>query len=167
MAKIPKLNSVSRITNRQKKGVANLLSGDYPTKKAALMDAGYTSKGSVSRNPATFMRQKGVQKYVKLLDKESRRVFNGQGIEKKVIEVYVDGLQATKLFGKNAVKHPDFLARKAYADRISPMVGIEGGDKGGGDQNQYNFFMFSNQEKNDFNKDFAKFVKDRVRPSGT
>jgi len=167
MAKIPKLNSVSRITNRQKKGVANLLSGDYPSKKAALVAAGYTSPASVSRNPATFMRQKGVQKYVKLLDKESRRIFNGQGIEKKVIEVYVAGLKATKLFGKNAVKHPDYLARKAYADRISPMVGIEGGDKGGKDQNQYNFFMFNNQEKNDFNEAFGKFVKNHFKPSGT
>ena len=151
-------------TDRQKRGVKNILSGKFKNKKEALMAAGYSD--SVARKPADFVRSPSVQKYLQLLDVESRKKFNGQGIEDKVIEVYTEGLSATKLFGKNAKEHPDWLARKAFADKIGGMLGIGGSDQGGGDNNnQYNFFMFGKEEKEEFNEAFGEFVKNHNKSS--
>lgn len=148
-------------TDQQKDGVKAILSGKYVTRTEALRSVGYKT------GPGTFMKSTGVQKYLKMLDVESKRRFNGRGIEDKVVDTYVEGLEATKLYGKNAIKHPDYLARKAFADKIGGMLGIGGTDDGGGDKNQYNFFMFGQEEKQEFNEAFGEFVKNQTKKSST
>lgn len=157
---------IIKTSRRQKDGVKNILSGKYPSKAKALLAAGYSS--ATAHKPARFVAMDGVQKYLKKLDKESRRIFDGKGIEDKVIEVYTGGLGATKLYGKNAKEHPDWLARKAFADKIGGMLGMGGSGEGPGtNNNQYNFFMFKNEEKEEFNSAFGGFVKNYFKNSKT
>ena len=153
-------------TELQKKGVENIMSGDFQSRPKALEGAGYSKKSS--KKGSDWVKQAGVHKYVELLDKESIRKYGKEnGIRAKVVEVYVAGLEATKLFGKNAIEHPDWLARKAFADRVAPMLGMGTGAPEPGKGNQYNFFMFDNREKSEFNSAFGKFVKGHFKQSKT
>ena len=152
-------------STRQKRVVDNMLSGDYPSKAKAIKAAGYSD--AMAHKPARVINSSGVQKYVKKLDKKSRELF-GVSIGDKIVEVYTEGMGATKLFGKNAIEHPDWLARKAFADKIGPMIGLgTGPPEGGGKGNQYNFFMFNQQEKSEFNSAFGKFVKGHFKQPRT
>ena len=157
MASKRKKKAEREITLKQMRGVQNIVSGEYPSKAKALQAAGYSAKSGNSMNPKRFLQQDGVKKYIRSLNKESRKIF-GKSIEKKVVEIYVAGMGATKLFGKDAIEHPDWVARKAFADNMASMLGMKGEtapQKG----NQYNFFMFNQTERDEFNSAFGDFVK--------
>ena len=164
MGKTLKGKLIQETTLKQKRGVNNMLSGKFPSKAKALEAAGYSH--TIAHKPQGFIRSAGVQNYLKKLNIESKRLFDGKGIEDKVIEVYTEGLGATKLFGKKGIEHPDWLARKAFADKIGGLLGMGTEDKGG-DQNQYNFFMFKPQEKEEFNQAFGGFVKNYFKKPKT
>ena len=100
-------------TPLQKMAVDNILSGKFKTKKAAMLDAGYSEP--VSGNPSQQLaHRKGVQAYLKSLGGKAISKW-GMPIEDKVMDVYMEGLDATRLYGKDAIEHPDWGARKSFA----------------------------------------------------
>lgn len=148
------------LPTRPEKLVNNLISGEYKTKEGAAIAAGYspnTARDGKSINKV--LKSEAVEIYLKKLDKMARARFKSS-LHDKVMETYLDGLEATKLFGKDAIEHPDYMARKAFADKFAEFFGwTKGTPQGGGSQNQFNFFMFKKEEREDFNQQFEGFLR--------
>ena len=114
-------------TPMQKQAVDNVISGQFvrkngkPNVSAAMRGAGY-AESSVHKATETLGKAKGVQAYLKELGGEAMKRWN-MSVQDKVMDVYLDGLDATRLFGKDAIEHPDHLTRKAFADRFSEFFG--------------------------------------------
>lgn len=146
----------------QKRAVDNILSGEYPTKKAALEAAGY-KESAASTPKATLAKAEGVQIYLKQLDLDAKERW-GKSIGHKVMDVYADGLDATKLYGKDSVEHPDFGERRQYADRLSELMGWRKPQAEAGSRpiqyQQFNYFSVNEERREEFNKNFKKFLKD-------
>lgn len=147
-------------TPKQKKAVDNVLSGEFTSFKPALKDAGYSD--STSAEPQkNFLKAQGVQVYLKKLDKKAQKRF-GMELHEKVADTYLDGLEATKLYGKDGTEHPDSMARLAYADRFAKFFGwVSDGETQAKTKNQqFNFFSTSGEEKENFNNSFIDFLKE-------
>ena len=142
-------------TEKQIKAINGVLVGKKPAQ--ALTDAGYSSKTS-SHFKQNFFQSQGVTQYLAKMNKVSLQKFK-MNLDDKLIDVYLSGLEATKLHGRNAIEHPDWLARKAFADKLSEFMGWTKEDKFQTANNQFNFFSFPEEEKRDFNAEFVKFVK--------
>ena len=145
-------------TIRQKRGVDNILSGKYNAAKPALVDAGYTPQ--VASNPQNkFFKAQGVQLYLKTLSKVAKKRWS-LSLPDKIAMGYLDGIEATKLFGKDAIEHPDYMARLSYLDRFAEFFGWR---KAEGISHtklqQFNFFSVPAEEKKDFNEKFKVFLK--------
>ncbi|MBU0598683.1 hypothetical protein KKF61_06925 [Patescibacteria group bacterium] len=145
-----------KTTPMQKRAVDNLMSGQYKTDKAAIMAAGF-SKQSAEKGKSMILKTTGAQKYLENFEQKALDRF-GMTLESKLQDVYLDGLDADKPWGKNNII-PDFDVRKKYADRIAEMLGvIETKSKKAAQQ--FNFFMFDKKERGQFNQMFNKFVRD-------
>jgi len=149
-----------KTTPMQKAAVDNILSGRYPSYRKAMRAAGY--KTSADRPSQKLARRKGVQAYLAKIDREARKRW-GKPIREKVMDVYADGLEATKLVGKAAIEHPDHPTRKAFADRLATFFGwvdqhAEGGT-GRAQYQQFNFFQVDEKRRRSFNDNFKKFLK--------
>lgn len=147
-------------SNLQKRAVENILSGRFKSRAAAMRDAGY-SKTTSHRPTEKLARSKGVQAYLEQLGGEAMKRWN-MSIQDKVMSTYLDGLEATKLVGKNAVEHPDYIARKMFADSFANFFGWQRTGiamPGGGIQNnQFNFFSLPEPDKQEFNETFKRFL---------
>lgn len=143
-------------TEKQIKAINGVLAGKKPTQ--ALTEAGYSPKTS-SHVKQNFFHCRGVIQYLAKMDKESLRKFKMHTGE-KLIDVYLNGLEATKLHGRNAIEHPDWLARKAFADKLAEFMSWTKEDKVQTFNNQYNFFSVPLNEREDFNVKFSQFVRD-------
>jgi len=145
-------------TPMQKRGVDNILSGKYKTMAPALRDAGYAN--SVADAPrANFFNLKGVQLYLKTLSKVAKKRWS-LSLPDKVAMTYLDGLEATKLMGKNAIEHPDFAVRLTYADRFAEFFGWKNQQPAPGSKlQQFNFFSVPEEDRKDFNERFKIFLK--------
>jgi hypothetical protein len=127
-------------TAKNKLAVDLLISGQAKSKKDAIRKAGY-SQGSVG-DASRIFKQVGIVKYLQTLDTKAKEKF-GLSIQDKVMSTYFEALDATKLYGKEAVEHPDFGIRIASADRFTKFFGwmsIEPTD----DSKQFNQFNFFN-----------------------
>lgn len=153
------------VTAMQKAAVDNLLSGNYKTKKAALLAAGYSKY--TSDNPqliygsAKSEGKLGVKRYLDTFDLKAQARFK-QTLKSKLQDVYLDGLEAVKPYGKRGDIHPDYSTRLSYEDRIAEMLSLLE-PKGAGEAGQqvFNFFMLDNKQRNKFNEAFAEFVRKR------
>ena len=146
-------------TPMQKAAVDNLLSGEYKAVAPAMRDAGYSKSSSLQSHKALIGRR-GVQNYIKTLSAKAQKRWNTT-IEDKVLDTYLDGLEATKLYGKNAIPHPDFMARKAFADRFAGFFGwVREGGLPTGSYQQINFFEVAREERRQFNENFKGFLRD-------
>ena len=155
---MPKGRVVYAPTAMQKQGVDNILSGKYRNFAPALRDAGYTK--SVANAPGhNFFNAQGVQLYLKTLSKVAKKRWN-VSLPDKVALTYLDGLEATKLAGKDAIEHPDFATRLTYADRFAEFFGWRQDKPMGNIKNQqFNFFSVDEKERQDFNENFKTFLK--------
>ena len=81
----------------------------------------------------------------------------------KTVDVYMDGLKATKLYGKDAVSHPDYAVRKAYADKLVEFMGWRNSpvsSEAVGNKTQINnFFVTPKAEQENFNRGFKQFMR--------
>jgi len=144
-----------KTTIRQKRATDNIMSGEFETEKDALVDAGYSE--SIAEKPYIVKNSEGVAQYLQTFDAKAQVKF-GVSLRSKVQDVLLDGLQATKLYGKDAISHPDYNSRLSYTKVISEMLGIlESKDKGG--KTQVNFFMFDDKQRKNFNNVFNSFVR--------
>src|SRR4030042_453388 len=109
-------------TPKQRLAVDLLISGKARNKSDALRKAGY-NRGSVSSKSKLF-KSVGVLKYLARLDKKSQKKI-GRSIQDNVMGTYFSALKATKLYGKNAIKHPDFRTRIESADCFARLFGWE------------------------------------------
>ena len=144
-----------KATNRQKTAIDNLMSGQYKTEKAALMAAGF-SEQSAAKGKSMILQTRGAEEYLKNFEAKALVKF-GMTIHSKLQDVYLEGLDADRPWGKNDVI-PDYKIRKNYADTIAEMLGIIE-SKVKGPAQQFNFFMFDKVERSRFNKLFNKFVR--------
>ena len=149
-------------TEKQIKAINGVLSGKNPSQ--AMTGAGYSRK-TTSHTKQNFFHSQGVLQYLAKMDKESLMRFN-MNLGDKLVSVYVGGLEATKLHGRNAIEHPDWIARKAFADKLAEFMGWTKEDKTRTFNNQYNFFAVPLEEREDFNIKFGQFVKDysKIQP---
>ena len=149
------------ISPRQKGAVDNIISGRFPSKKAALLAAGYGE--SVARAAKDVLEQKGTLAYIARLNKRAKDKL-GMEIDDKLVDTYVNALDATKLYGRKGIEHPDHTTRLSAADKIMEVKGLKGGkshDKSGDQYNQYNFFSVKEDERKEFDKNMKKFLEDQ------
>jgi hypothetical protein len=151
----PRKRKRGEVTALQKAGIENIMSGKFESKKEALMDAGYSEK-SAARGGLTVLQTKGARNYLENFETKARVKF-GMTLESKLQDVYLDGLDADKPWGKNDIL-PDFDIRKKYADKIAEMLGVVQ-SKAKQTGQQFNFFMFGKKERGEFNKLFNQFVR--------
>ena len=143
-------------TPKQVKGVDNILSGRYPSPTKALRAAGY---GKYVKTGKEFFKAQGVELYLKTLSKVAKKRWN-YSLPDKVMLTYLDGLEATKLYGKDAEEHPDWLARKAFADRFAEFFGWTRGETSPvGRLQQFNFFSVNEEDRKNFNENFKLFLR--------
>lgn len=148
-----------KTTAKQKQAVDNIVSGKFKSVAAAVRDAGYSDKVAKSASQ-NVLPARGIEVYLELLDKKAQRQFN-LCLKDKVMEVYLDGLDATKRVrvGKRSFMDVDHLARKAFADRFSEFFGWTKETPPQQQAQQYNFFMFSKVKRDTFNEKFKEFLK--------
>lgn len=107
-------------TKRQRQAVDNILSGDYRSVAEAMRAAGYSEKSSY--NPKhTLANRKGVQNYIESLSDSAQKRWN-MSLDEKVMDVYLDGLDAIKLHGKKGIEHPDYKMRLEYANKVTELL---------------------------------------------
>ena len=145
-------------TAKQKMAVDAIISGKAKSKMGAMRIAGY-SKSSTNDAVTRLFNGGGIKKYLAELDRKSREKF-GLTIQDKVMETYLNGLDATKLYGKKAKEHPDHLARIAYADRFSKFFGWEktGIEDKANEYNQFNFFQVKPEDQKKFHTNLKEFI---------
>lgn len=142
-------------TKKQVMAVDNLLSNKFKTKSAAIQAAGLSPKYCSS----DFMGKVGVQLYLRKIGKSFKNRY-GKSLPYKVMETYADGLQATKLYGKDGIEHPDYSVRKSYADAFSEFFGWKHQSVPAGTKiQQNNFFSVPKIEQEKFNSDFKDFLR--------
>jgi hypothetical protein len=146
----------------QKRAVQNILSGKFKSTAAAMRDAGYSE--TTSHRPAEKLaRSKGVQAYLHELGDDAIAKW-GMSIENKVMDVYLSGLEATKLVGKNAVSQPDWQSRLQFANSFASFFGWkESQPKGGKIHQQFDYFGIPEDQKAVFNKKFENFLREYYR----
>ena len=162
---------INEPTVMQKTAVNNVLSGDFkrkdgmPDVPAAMRGAGYSKETSTSTKKNLF-KCFGVQLYLKRLDDTAKKRWK-VSLPDKVMQTYMEGLDATKLYGKDAIEHPDWANRKAFADKFSEffnwsqaMAAPVGGF------NQFNFFAIDEDQRNKFNNNFKGFLQQYYKKPG-
>lgn len=148
-----------RATLKQKKAVDNIVSGQFKSIAAAMKDAGYSAV-SASHPAHALMDRRGVEVYLEKLDEISQRRFN-LSLRDKVMETYMDGLDATKIarIGKQTLERPDWAVRKSFADKFSEFFGWSKEQVPSETQNQYNFFSVGPSEREAFNQKYKLFLR--------
>jgi hypothetical protein len=146
-----------KTTPLQKRAVDNIISGKFPSKKAAMKAAGYAERSAAIPTPALIQR-KGVKIYLKKLSKIAKERWN-MDLPDKVALTYLDGLMATKLVGSEAIEHPDYAVRKTFADAFAEFFGWRGDSSVAGNKYaQYNFFSIGPEKRRGFNERFKNFL---------
>lgn len=146
-----------KTTDKQRQAIDNIITGKHDKLAPAMRDAGY-GKGA-SRNPGrNLLDRRGVQIYLQKLDKIAQERWN-KALPDKVMEVYLDGLSATKLVGKESVEHSDHPTRMNAADRFAKFFGWMGDVAPAGRYQQFNFFSVSEERRQTFNEGFKKLLK--------
>ncbi len=144
----------------------------------AIKQAGY--KVGRQRQLKRVMETKGVQHYLKRINQELElenakfekdptkkhkyiEVRSGESIlPRLVIKTYAEGLNATKLYGKNAIAHPDYKTRLLFADRLAEFFVWRKPDEGApapANYNQFNFFSAPQQDREKFGAEFKRFLE--------
>ena len=141
----------------QKKAVDNIMSGKYKSKRKAMRAAGYSD--STSNTPKVFLKEKGVQLYLKRFEQKAVVRF-GMSLDDKIQEVYLDGLDADKPLGKHGDVMQDHKMRKEFADTIQETRGMLRSKTKGNTQN-FNFFMIDKKNRSNFNEAFNDFVREK------
>ena len=144
-------------TERQVKAVNLILAGKKPT--VAMREAGFSPKTSKAPSQK-LVASRGVQEYLKKFDKATRQKF-GMNLGDKLVDVYTNGLSATKLTGKDAIEHDDFPTQYLFANKLSEFLGwTKSIETPSQNNSQYNFFNITSQERSDFNQKLKKFIKE-------
>lgn len=147
-----------KTTDLQRQAIDNVISGKYKHVAPAMRDAGYSKESSLTPRHALFER-KGVQVYLRKLDKKSQKRF-AMSLPEKVMDVYLDGLEATKLSGKKAIEHPDHPTRMSAADRFAKFFEwVKEPTATGGKYAQFNFFSLAENKRKQFDEKFKDFLK--------
>ena len=109
-----------KATEKQKRAVNNIISGNFKSRAEAMEEAGY-SKTTSGRPGEKLFKSKGVEAYIKSLDVTAQQKW-GLNLPDKVALTFLDGLESTRITG-NGIEVPDWLARLNYADRLSFFLG--------------------------------------------
>ena len=148
-----------RASPRQKLATDLILSGKAKSLKDAAKKAGYPPATAGNATVAVF-RTPGVKGYLKKLDDISKKRF-GSSIQDKVMNVFFEALDATRLYGKDAIEHPDHAIRVQAADRFAKFFGWE--NYGVGDEskrfNQFNFFNVDPNKQKAFHDNLKRMIK--------
>jgi len=141
----------------QKRAVNGILEGKAPGQ--AMIDAGYTAI-TASHPRQNLIVRAGVQAYLAKFDKASRRKF-GMNLGDKLVDIFLDGLSANKLAGKNDEEVPDWGNRAVFAKQLAEFMNwIKPKEESRSFQQQNNlFFSIDDQTRGEFNERFKLFLK--------
>lgn len=104
--------STMATTIRQRALAGHLVANSGTSIYKAMVAVGYSP--NTARTPAKAMKSKGFQDLLK----------EAGVTEDKITQTINEGLNATKLFGKNAVKHPDYAVRHKFMESSLRLLGI-------------------------------------------
>lgn len=126
----------------------------------ALRVAGYNESSALHYSKKEFLNGKGVQRYISLMGAKAEQRF-GESLPDKVMDVYLEGLEATKAVkvGQQTKEVPDWSARKSFADKFSEFFGWSREQVSTETQNQYNFFSVPKSEQETFNQRYKEYVR--------
>ena len=148
-------------TKKQALVVNNILSGKYKSKAQAMKAAGYSEHSS--DNPKHILSgRKGIESYLETINQTSVNRFK-MPLKNKVMEVFLDGLEANKYYEKSGIEYPDHKLRGEFADRFARFFSwIEGSSESKVNKmQQFNFFnAVPEAEQEKFNGRFKGFLKD-------
>ena len=151
-------------TKRQVAAINGIMEGK--SARRAMMDAGYSTK--TSGNPKTkLLELRGVQAYISKFDEVSRKKYK-MGLGDKLIDTYLDGLEATKSPDKSGNEHPDWTARSAFADKLSEFMGWNKQpplQPQTAEYNQFNYFGVSQNEKDKIHQKLKLALKEIYKSS--
>ena len=153
-----------KTTKKQKDAVDNILSGKFVTESGkpnigkAMVAAGYSpSSGRIPHHD--LAKRKGVQHYLSKLDKKSRKQW-GMSLRSKVAEGYMEGIEADKYVGKDAMRVPDHAVRKSFLDQFAQFFNwIDASEKVQAKFSQYNFFSIDEKRRASLNQNFKDLLK--------
>lgn len=150
---------VTKPKPQQKLAVDLILSGKAKSLRDAARQAGY-KKDSVHNVHRAITHAVGVRVYLAKLDQKAKEKF-GMSLPDKVADTFFKGLNATKLYGKDAVKHVDYATRLQYADRFARFFKWEttGIEDGKSEYNQFNFFQAKPEDQEKFHANLKSFIK--------
>lgn len=145
----------------------------------AIKESGY--QVTRQRNTKRVMETKGVQFYLKrinqALEEENKKFLaspesKSQAIEVRVgekilprlvIKAYVEGLNATRLYGRNAKVYPDFKTRMEAADRLAEFFKWRRQEGAvvptAPTYSQFNFFSVPKEKRGAFDNQFKEFLQ--------
>jgi hypothetical protein len=119
---------------------ATLVIGNLKAKKpktigAILIEAGYTEQVA-KKAPSNVTKSQG---FIKAIEKAG-------GTDKKLTKVLMEGLDATKIYGKDSdVEHPDYAVRHKYLDTALKLKGYTEAETDKANAgNTYNTFIQQN-----------------------
>jgi hypothetical protein len=147
-------------TDMQRMAVNLIVSGQAKSVHQAMKKAGY-SKHSAMHKKQDFIMRHGVQTYLRRLDDRARMKW-GMAVQDKIMDTYAEALDATKLYGKKAIEHPDHSVRIQAADRFSRFFKWteEGIDDDKKQFNQFNFFNANPEQQKKFHDNLKHFIKE-------
>jgi hypothetical protein len=112
--------------------IGNLKSKHPRTIGAILIEAGYP-KSTATHSPASVTQSQGFKLALE----------RAGGTDKKLTKVLMEGLEATKIVGKDDREHPDFATRHKYLDTALKIKGYAD-EPGANAGNTYNTFIQQN-----------------------
>ena len=142
----------------QKKAVDGIVF-EGKSARQSMRDAGY-SDHSADYPKHTLGEREGVRRYLMTLDKKALKRF-GMSLKDKVMEVYLEGLEAETPMDKFGMRYADHKNRGEFADRFARFFGWaeQPGQSQVSKLQQFNFFAVDRQEQDQFNSRFNTFLK--------
>ncbi|MCU0371514.1 MAG: hypothetical protein MUC31_08865, partial [Bacteroidales bacterium] len=99
-----------------------------------------------------------VKTYLQKLDKLSFNKYKLY-LADKLADTTLDGLKATKLFGKNGEEYPDWSARALFVKMLNEITGVTKSQEVSVNNRQYNFFKVNERKRTEFNTKLKEFLR--------
>lgn len=142
-------------TNKQVAAINGIIEGK--SAGVAMRDAGYSRVTAL--NPRqNLVGTSGAKAYLQKLDKLSYRKYK-LNLADKLADTTLNGLEATKLFGKDAIEHPDWSARALFVKMLNEIAGVTKPQEISVNNRQFNFFKVSEGERTEFNNKLKDFLR--------
>ncbi|QQG41268.1 MAG: hypothetical protein HYV90_03800 [Candidatus Woesebacteria bacterium] len=142
-------------TNKQVAAINGIIEGK--SAGVAMREAGY-SRVTALNPKQNLVGTSGAKAYLQKLDKLSLCKYKLH-LADKLADTTLNGLEATKLFGKDAIVHPDWSARAIFVKMLNEIVGVTKPPEVLVNNRQFNFFKVGEVERSKFNNKLKEFLR--------